>query len=375
MSERVNKPFTAEHFVAYCLRMVGHPYWYGTCGYKATSSLLSRKAKQYPSHYGSSRNNRYKQDIANREVVCDCIGGAKGYAWTGGGQAMLDAIGTDKSVPSTYGAHGCPDKGANAMFSYAKNKGCAWGTMATLPEVPGLALTKDGHVGYYIGNGWAVEWQGFAYGCVKTQVSKRPWTHWYALPFLDYGDVLQTAPVHTPDTPATEYTLGSRSLEKGAKGTDVKTMQELLLQLDFSLPKYGAEGSFGAETLSALKAFQSKAGIKADGIYGIETHAALMAAVADQDEAQAPSEPVKPEATEPETTVPDVPTVTPKVVTIVCGSGTVNIRTGNDTKYSRITAAKNGVSFEWVATAANGWHAIAVNGQVGWVSGQYGKTE
>ena len=247
--------------------------------------------------------------------------------------------------------------------------------MATLPEVPGLALTKDGHVGYYIGNGWSVEWQGFAYGCVKTQVSKRPWTHWYALPFLDYGDVLQTAPVHTPDTPATEYTLGSRSLEKGAKGTDVKTMQELLLQLDFSLPKYGADGSFGAETLSALKAFQSKAGIKADGIYGSETHAALMAAVADQDEAQAPSEPVKPETTEPETTVPDVPTVTPKVVTIVCGSGTVNIRTGNDTKYSRITAAKNGVSFEWVATAANGWHAIVVNGQVGWVSGQYGKSE
>lgn len=157
MSERVNTPFTAEHFVAYFLRMVGHPYWYGTCGYKATSSLLSRKAKQYPSHYGSSRTNRYKQDIANREVVCDCIGGAKGYAWTGGGQAMLDAIGTDKSVPSTYGAHGCPDKGANSMFSYAKSKGCAWGTMATLPEVPGLALTKDGHVGYYIGNGWAVE--------------------------------------------------------------------------------------------------------------------------------------------------------------------------------------------------------------------------
>ena len=375
MTERINTPFTAEHFVAYCLRMVGHPYWYGTCGYKATSSLLYRKAKQYPSHYGSSRTNRYKQDIANREVVCDCIGGAKGYAWTGGGQAMLDAIGTDKSVSSTYGAHGCPDKGANSMFSYAKSKGCAWGTMATLPEVPGLALTKDGHVGYYIGNGWAVEWQGFASGCVRTQVSKRPWTHWYALPFLDYGDVLQTAPVHTPDTPATEYTLGSRSLEKGAKGTDVKTMQELLLQLDFSLPKYGADGSFGAETLSALKAFQSKAGIKADGIYGSETHAALMTAVADQDEAQAPSEPVKPEATEPETTVPDVPTVTPKVVTIVCGSGTVNIRTGNDTKYSRITAAKNGVSFEWVATAANGWHAIVVNGQVGWVSGQYGKSE
>lgn len=60
-----------------------------------------------------------------------------------------------------------------------------------------------------------------------------------------------------------------------------------------------------------------------------------------------------------------------KKVVIVCDSGTVNIRTGNDTKYGRITAAKVDAAFEWVATAQNGWHAIVVNGQVGWVSGKY----
>ena len=43
---------------------------------------------------------------------------------------------------------------------------------------------------------------------------------------------------------------------------------------------------------------------------------------------------------------------------ISCVSGTVNIRTGNGTQYSRITAAKNGDTFEWVATAENGWHAV-----------------
>ena len=31
---------------------------------------------------------------------------------------------------------------------------------------------------------------------------------------------------------------------------------------------------------------------------------------------------------------------------ISCVSGTVNIRTGNGTQYSRITAAKNGDTFE-----------------------------
>ena len=156
MADRLNTPFTNEHFAAYCLRMVGQPYWYGTCGYKATSSLLTRKTNQYPSHYGSSRTARYKQDIADKKVVADCIGGAKGYAWTGGGQAMLDAIGTDSSVSNKYGANGCPDKGAGSMFTYAKSKGKAWGEINTIPEVVGLAVHKEGHVGYYVGNGYVV---------------------------------------------------------------------------------------------------------------------------------------------------------------------------------------------------------------------------
>ena len=30
-----------------------------------------------------------------------------------------------------------------------------------------------------------------------------------------------------------------------------------------------------------------------------------------------------------------------------------------------------GSTFGWVATAENGWHAVVVNGRVGWVSGKY----
>ena len=140
MSNRIDTPFTNEHFAAYCMKMVGQPYWYGCCGYKATSDLLSRKAKQYPSHYTSNRTARYKQDIAAKKVVCDCIGGSKGYAWSGGGQSMLDAIGSDKPVSSKYGSNGCPDKGANSMFSYAKQKGMANGAIGTLPEIVGIVL-------------------------------------------------------------------------------------------------------------------------------------------------------------------------------------------------------------------------------------------
>ena len=363
MSERINTPFTNEHFVAFCLSMIGQPYWYGTVVYKCSESLRSRKARQYPSHYGSSRTARYKDDIAGKKVCADCVGLIKGYNWTSGGVGVMESIGTDKTFSSKYGGNGCPDKSANGMFTYAKSKGCAWGTIDTLPEIPGVALRSDGHVGVYVGDGYAVEERGFSYGCVKTKVSSRKWTHWFQLPFVDYGDAVFTGGSNVkPDTPATEYTLGSRSLEKGAKGTDVRTMQELLLQLGFSLPKYGADGSFGAETLSALKAFQSKAGIKSDGIYGTETHAALMAVTADRDEALKPSEPEDGEET---------PDTTGRKVMISCDSGSVNIRTGNGTQYSRITAAKNGDTFGWVATAGNGWHAVVVNDCVGWVSGKY----
>ena len=362
MSDRINTPFTNEHFVAFCKSMIGQPYWYGCVVYKCSESLRSRKAKQYPTHYKDSRTSRYKQDIANKKVCADCVGLIKGYHWTNGGVGVLESIGTDKTFTSKYGGNGCPDKSANGMFSYAKSKGCAWGTIDTLPEIPGVALCSDGHVGVYVGNGYAVEERGFNYGCVKTKVASRKWTHWYQLPFVDYGDAVFTGgSAAKPDTPASEYTLGTRTLRRESKGTDVKDLQEILLQLGYSLPKYGADGEFGSETEAALKKFQAKAVIKQDGIYGSETHQALMDAVADADAGKE-----QPDADEPSDEKPLA-----KLVRIVCGSGSVNIRKGNGTQYGRITSVKDGSTFEWIATAENGWNAVVVNGQVGWVSGKY----
>lgn len=178
MTDRIMIPFTNEHFAAWCMSMLGQPYWYGTVVYKCTDSLRTRKAKQYPSHYGSSRTARYKDDIAKKKVCADCVGGCKGYAWTNGGQNVVEAIGTDKSISNKYGANGCPDKSANGMFSYAKSKGMAWGTIDTIPDIVGLALHRDGHVGYSVGGGYAVEWRGFNYGCVKTKIAGRGWKYW-----------------------------------------------------------------------------------------------------------------------------------------------------------------------------------------------------
>lgn len=359
MPDRINTPFTNEHFAAYCLRMVGQPYWYGTCGYKATASLLSRKTKQYPTHYKASRTSRYRADIEAKSVVADCIGGAKGYAWTGGGQAMLDAVGTDTTISSKYGGNGCPDKGAGGMFNYAKSKGKAWGAIDTIPEVVGLAVHKDGHVGYYVGNGEVVEWRGFAYGCVKTKLLDRSWLYWYELPFLDYGDTTSTA------NPApTELVLGCRLLKKNMSGSDVKELQEALIQLGYELPVYGADGKYGSETQQAVKQFQKAEGLAQDGKYGDKTHVALMESLADEEDGAEPAE--------KEDTATDPPE---RRVVLISDNGRVNIRAGNGTQYPRITSAATGTSFVHVATAENGWHALVVDSRVGWVSGEFAKIE
>lgn len=362
MSERKDVPFTNEHFIAFCEKMVGQPYWYGTCVYKCTQSILNSKTAQYPSHYGSGRTSRYKEDIAQKKVCSDCVGLIKGYMWSDGGVGVIESIGTDKTFTRKYGANKCPDKSANGMFEYAKSKGCAWGTMDTLPEVPGLALCSDGHIGVYVGNGYAVEARGFSYGCVKTKVASRNWTHWCQLPFIDYGNEISSTPPMVTDVP-----LGSRLLMKDMTGSDVKELQEALIRLGYSLPLYGADGDFGNETEKALKAFQKAERLTVDGKYGDKSHAALMDALADDE--------TNDTAPVPEAPGQEEPNPAPQKVIIVSSNGKVNIRKGNGTNYARITQVRSGTVLGYVATAANGWYAVVVNGQVGWVSGQYAKKE
>mgnify|MGYP002556386561 CR=1 FL=1 len=53
--------------------------------------------------------------------------------------------------------------------------------------------------------------------------------------------------------------------------------------------------------------------------------------------------------------------------------GSVNVRAGNGTQYAILRSARAGDTFNYVATAVNGWNAVEVDGQVGWVSGKYSK--
>ena len=67
----------------------------------------------------------------------------------------------------------------------------------------------------------------------------------------------------------------TKNLRKGDKGEEVKTLQQALLAKGYDLGKFGADGSFGAATEAAVKAFQTAASLKADGIAGKNTVTAL----------------------------------------------------------------------------------------------------
>ena len=96
-------------------------------------------------------------------------------------------------------------------------------------------------------------------------------------------------------------------------------------------------------------------------------HAALMSVVAEADAGQ---QAVTETQLSPEQEQP-VAEQTTIWVAIRSSGGKANIRTGNGTSYSRITAVTPGTVLEYVATALNGWQAVKIGSQVGWVSGEY----
>lgn len=66
-------------------------------------------------------------------------------------------------------------------------------------------------------------------------------------------------------------------LKRGMKGDDVRRLQQRLMELGYALHKYGADGEYGSETATAVKAFQRDRGLQVDGIAGEATLAALYA--------------------------------------------------------------------------------------------------
>lgn len=74
----------------------------------------------------------------------------------------------------------------------------------------------------------------------------------------------------------------NKELEVGARGEDVKKMQQMLLDLGddmVALDKYGADGIYGKETRRAVMDFQRSAGLMVTGIFDKDTQIALAKAL------------------------------------------------------------------------------------------------
>ena len=65
-------------------------------------------------------------------------------------------------------------------------------------------------------------------------------------------------------------------LKKGTKGDQVKALQTLLIGYGYSCGKSGVDGSFGAATENAVKAYQNYNGLEVDGSVGSATWSKLL---------------------------------------------------------------------------------------------------
>ena len=161
----------AQDLVAYVIHawQSGWGYVWGTYGQVLTPSLLDYKLRQYSEGVGQYESVIRERWLGGR--TADCIGLIKGYGW-------LDP----DTLTIGYATNGMPDIGADAMYQAALVKG----GMDTMPDTPGLAVWKSGHIGVYIGNGEVIEAMGTNYGVVRTDLAERNWTAWLEIPYIQY---------------------------------------------------------------------------------------------------------------------------------------------------------------------------------------------
>ena len=147
----------------------GWGYVWGTYGDVLTESLFAYKLEQYPDGVGSYEDFIRANWLGGRTT--DCVGLIKGYGWLSPETMAID-----------YGTHGMPDIGANQMYYNATESG----PIDTMPDILGLAVWHEGHIGVYIGGGEVIEAMGTKYGVVKTKLADRNWTHWLKIPYINY---------------------------------------------------------------------------------------------------------------------------------------------------------------------------------------------
>lgn len=237
------------------------------------------------------------------------------------------------------------------MLSYCKSKGAKNGKIGTIPEVRGIGVFKDGHVGIYIGNGQVIEAKGFNYGVIKSRLKDTPWTAWAYFPFITYLEG------GFPVEPPKEFKLGERDLKSGMNGNDVKELQTLLNSLKYlgvNGKVLDVDGEFGKNTASAVEKFEKAFGLSVNGIFTTADYVAY--------QNYKPTTPTIP-------TAPTHPVVTDEFWTST-GSD-VNVRTGPSSAFESIGKVNKGDKIKKLAYT--GWTPVYHDNKAKWISSTYFK--
>jgi hypothetical protein len=164
---------TNRGLVEYCKRQRdnGGPYWWGCYGEMANQELYDKKKKLHGRIYDRT-DPPYNQQYGKK--AHDCCGLIKGYMWSK----------TPDDPNPACGSNGFKDTTSDGLLARSTRKG----PISTIPEVPGIAVFMDGHVGVYIGHGRVIEAKGHAYGVVETALAGRGWKNWAYIDEITYLD-------------------------------------------------------------------------------------------------------------------------------------------------------------------------------------------
>lgn len=176
-------------------------------------------------------------------------------------------------------------------------------------------------------------------------------------------------------TAAAAPAASSSILTFGVTSTEVVALQNRLKALGYFPTNLNSTGYFGSLTLDAVRAFQLKNGLTADGVVGALTKASLnstTAISASDPVVEAPAEPPSVDTPSGGATGGANPTedsITPgKTITIRTNGGPLNVRSAPNVTSSTIKGTlANGTSVEATGSMTGDWIEIAE----GWINKNY----
>lgn len=251
----------AEDFGNYLVKTVGHyGYLLGTRGQRITRGMITARleSENYRRYWSTISTYAPKwlvgnpdKDIDNKDewIVVDCQGWLDAF-WNG-----VD-LGKPIILPAVF-----PDTSTYTQYDLAIAQDLPMGAIETLPQncpYP-LAVCFTGHVGFYY-QGMVYQAAGTRWGTIITDLQDASknggvrWTHWYVIPHLDYKG-------WKPDKEVSDV------LQKGMKGMNVQAWQKRLMQWDKNaLPRFKADGDFGAETETWTNTFKKVVSLPENGM-------------------------------------------------------------------------------------------------------------